>query len=265
MPPPIAWVSLKTPLRRLPLQPAKPLGEERPHPLRDVILGEERGRIDSIRDEVRQVKNSVAAGGVEGRCSRDAGLPNGSHRFVIRFRTGQQPWGCSRRLVDSVRPFVATRIIPARRGPTRGKPTTCWPLLDPPADWTIWRERPGRIRRQPLPCGDSTKRNSARLLTAPRSDVEPPTPRRRYHRTTTPVATCGCVTPGKSGLGVEQSCHGSGWRLPRGAAVGAGWPIRAFLAAGHSRSTGGATHRAARSTAAADRSLRASFARHGNP
>ena len=34
---------------------------------------------------------------------------------------------------------------------------------------------------------------------------------------------------------------------------------------GHSRSTGGVTRRAARSTAAADRSLRASFVRHGNP
>ena len=71
---------LEDALRGPALQPAEPLGEERPHPLRDVVLGKERDRIDPIPDEVREVENGVASRGIEGRGPGDAGLPDGSHR-----------------------------------------------------------------------------------------------------------------------------------------------------------------------------------------
>ena len=52
-------------LRGLPFQPPEPLGEQGLHALRDVVLGEEFGRVDAPVDQVGEVEHGVAAGGVE--------------------------------------------------------------------------------------------------------------------------------------------------------------------------------------------------------
>ena len=74
---------LEDALRGPALQPAESLGEERPHPLRNVVLGEELLQIDPTFDEVREIEHGVAARGIERRRSGDAGLPDGLHRSVI--------------------------------------------------------------------------------------------------------------------------------------------------------------------------------------
>lgn len=71
---------LEDSLRGPALQPAESLGEKRPHPLRDVVLGEERGRVYPILYEVREVENGVAARRIERRRPGSAGLPEGLHR-----------------------------------------------------------------------------------------------------------------------------------------------------------------------------------------
>ena len=66
-------------LRRLAFDAPEALRQERAHPLGDVVLGEELGRVDAAGHQVAEVEDGIAKAGVEGAGARDAGLSDGLH------------------------------------------------------------------------------------------------------------------------------------------------------------------------------------------
>ena len=102
---------LEDALRGPALQPAEPLGEERLHPLGDVVLGEERGRIDAIPDEVREVETRcrgvrhrrVAARGVHACRMVFIDTPLRVRKLSPRGRLAPQDASPARRLGPSPR------------------------------------------------------------------------------------------------------------------------------------------------------------------
>ena len=66
-------------LRRFPFEAPEPLGEQGSHSLRNVVLGEESGRIDAAVDQIAKIEHGVAACGVEHADPRDTCLLDGLH------------------------------------------------------------------------------------------------------------------------------------------------------------------------------------------